>query len=312
MNQPKAFDIAYVHIAVDDMDRMAAFLNRFGMAASTLKTSDDGRAVLYSRGAGGAPYQHIAETGDNRFIGFGFEFERQQDLDALAQMEGASKVEDIDAPGGGKRVRFTDPNGYQVAAIQGWRRMAPNEPQQRPPINTGSDQPRLGEPVCLQTRPSQVKRLGHCVLRVKDFRASEAWYKERFGLISSDEIYAGEESNVIGAFMRCDRGDIPVDHHSLFLLQAPEPGLQHAAFEVHDWDDLMLGHDELEQGGYTHQWGVGKHILGSQVFDYWHDPFGNVMEHFTDGDLFDNTRPPGLAPVTSLLAVQWGARLQHG
>ena len=103
---------------------------------------------------------------------------------------------------------------------------------------------------------------------------------------------------------------VAVDHHTLFLLQGPGSGLQHAAFEVHDWDDLMLGHDALEGGGYSHHWGVGKHILGSQVFDYWHDPFGNTMEHFTDGDLFDNTREPGLAAVQSLLAVQWGDRMQ--
>jgi hypothetical protein len=27
--------------------------------------------------------------------------------------------------------------------------------------------------------------------------------------------------------------------------------------------------------------------LGSQVFDYWKDPNGFTMEHFTDGDLFN-------------------------
>ena len=33
-----------------------------------------------------------------------------------------------------------------------------------------------------------MKRLGHCVLNVKNFSESEAWYKSRFGLITSDEI----------------------------------------------------------------------------------------------------------------------------
>lgn len=28
--------------------------------------------------------------------------------------------------------------------------------------------------------------------------------------------------------------------------------------------------------------------LGSQVFDYWWDPDGFRMEHYTDGDLYDN------------------------
>ena len=305
----RAIDIAYVHVAVDDLDRMAEFLGRFGMT-STRDTDADGRAVLYSSGTDGAPYQHIAETGEPRFVGVGFEIENPEDLEALAGMPGASAIEDVARPGGGRRVRFTDPNGNEVTAIQGWQRAGSSDPQQRPPINTGTARQRLREPVRLEPRASQVKRLGHCVLFVKDFRESEAWYKERFGFLTSDAIHAGPEENVIGAFMRCDRGDMPVDHHTLFLLQAPGTGMQHAAFEVHDWDDLMLGHDALEEGGYTHNWGIGKHILGSQVFDYWHDPFGNVMEHFTDGDLFDSAQPPGLSPVQSLLGVQWGARMQ--
>ena len=304
----KAIDIAYVHIAVDDLDAMSGFLACFGMTST--RDTHDGCAVLYSRGTDGAPYQHIAEVGEPGFVGVGFEVEHPEDLEALAEMPGASAIEDVNRPGGGRRVRFTDPNGYEVSALQGWERPAPSEPERRPPINTGNARVRLREPVRLEPRASQVKRLGHCVLFVKDFRESEAWYKERFGFLTSDAIHAGPRDNVIGAFMRCDRGRMPVDHHTLFLLQGPGSGLQHAAFEVHDWDDLMLGHDALEEGGYTHHWGVGKHILGSQVFDYWHDPFGNTMEHFTDGDLFDNTREPGLAAVQSLLAVQWGDRMQ--
>ena len=305
----KAIDIAYVHLAVEDLDRLSEFIVRFGMT-STQGTTDDGHAVLYSRGTDGVPYQHVAEQGENRFVGVAFEVERPEDLEALAAIPGASGIEDIRAPGGGRRVSFTDPNGYEVSAIQGWERTPPGAPRERPPINTGSARVRLREPVRLETRPSQVKRLGHCVLFVRDFRESEAWYKERFGFLTSDAIHAGPKENVIGAFLRCDRGDMPVDHHTLFLLQGPGTGMQHAAFEVHDWDDLMLGHDTLEAGGYRHNWGIGKHILGSQVFDYWHDPFGNVMEHFTDGDLFDSTQAPGLSPVESLLGVQWGARMQ--
>jgi hypothetical protein len=47
--------------------------------------------------------------------------------------------------------------------------------------------------------------------------------------------------------------------------------------------------------------------MGSQVFDYWKDPFGNELEHWTDGDLFTATDPPLKMPVSALLAVQWGA-----
>ena len=54
-------------------------------------------------------------------------------------------------------------------------------------------------------------------------------------------------------------------------------------------------------------WGVGRHIMGSQVFDYWKDPFGNELEHWTDGDLFTAADPPQKQPMSALLAVQWGS-----
>ena len=40
-----------------------------------------------------------------------------------------------------------------------------------------------------------------------------------------------------------------------------------------------------DRGLATTTTGVGRHVLGAQVFDYWRDPWGHVLEHFTDGDL---------------------------
>ena len=145
------------------------------------------------------------------------------------------------------------------------------------------------------------------MLRVRDFRVSEQWYKQRFGFLTSDEVEAAT-GVPLGAFMRCDRGDQPTDHHTLFLAQlSGKPGLLHGAFEVANLDDLMLGHQHLKSKGRQSAWGVGRHIMGSQVFDYWKDPFGNEVEHWTDGDLFTAADPPQIMPMSALLAVQWGS-----
>jgi len=53
-------------------------------------------------------------------------------------------------------------------------------------------------------------------------------------------------------------------------------------------------------------WGIGRHIQGSQIFDYWRDPDGFLVEHFADGDLFDNSLEPGWAPFTASGLAQWG------
>jgi len=111
----------------------------------------------------------------------------------------------------------------------------------------------------------------------------------------------------LGAFLRCDRGEQPTDHHTLFLLQAPKgPGFNHAAYEVADFDDLMRGHQRLKGAGRQAEWGVGRHILGSQVFDYWRDPWGHTLEHWTDGDLFTAADGSNIATVQDLMGVQWG------
>jgi catechol 2,3-dioxygenase-like lactoylglutathione lyase family enzyme len=144
------------------------------------------------------------------------------------------------------------------------------------------------------------------VLNVSNFRASERWYKDRFGFITSDEIQMSPEFS-IGAFFRCDRGDTPTDHHTLFLVQSPKgSGFNHAAFEVADIDDLMRGHQRLKDTGRHAEWGVGRHVLGSQVFDYWRDPWGHTLEHWTDGDLFTVADGSNTATLQDLLAVQWG------
>ncbi|MEM7282658.1 MAG: VOC family protein [Pseudomonadota bacterium] len=309
---PKAADIAYVRFRAPDLEVMRTFLQDFGLAVTEAK-SPDGSPVLYSRGTDPYPYLHVVEQGESQFLGVGFRMETLEDLEALQQLEGASALETLSEPGGGKRVRFVDPQGIEVDGVFGQTADETATPAQREPLNFAEQRNRLGVPVRLEAGPSKVKRLGHCVLFVEDFRTSEAWYKERFGFVNSDEIYVEDESNLIGAFMRCDRGDVAVDHHTLFLFQGGTPGtLQHAAFEVNDWDDVMLGHDYLKKKEYKPNWGIGKHILGSQVFDYWYDPYGNNVEHFTDGDLFDANRPTARHSIDVVRAVQWGAEIPHG
>ncbi|MBX9665566.1 MAG: VOC family protein [Novosphingobium sp.] len=209
-------------------------------------------------------------------------------------------------PGGGHIVRLVDPDGYRVEVVTGQEVRAPALPFTDPPRNTAAAKPRTRAPVRLASAPAHIQRIGHAVLRVRDFRRSEAWYKARFGLLTSDEVEAARDVP-LGAFLRCDRGDVPSDHHTLFLAQLPgPPGLLHAAFEIANLDDLMLGHQHLKAAGRKPAWGVGRHIMGSQIFDYWLDPFGNELEHWTDGDLFTADDPPQKQTMQALLAVQWG------
>ena len=118
-----------------------------------------------------------------------------------------------------------------------------------------------------------MKRIGHGVLMTPKFRETVRWFRDTLGFVCSDDVYVGEQNNLIGSFNRCDRGDTYVDHHVFFCLNHEKTGLNHISFEVQDIDDVAMGHDYLAQfGKYEHMWGIGRHVLGSQVYDYWADP----------------------------------------
>ncbi|MFT3723255.1 MAG: VOC family protein [Hyphomonadaceae bacterium] len=300
MSVIKVEDIAHVRFGAPDIDAMKAFLLDFG-----LSPIEGAGETLYARGAGQSPFLHATSTGEPGFRALGLRASSLADLEKLAASEGA-EVRASDAPGGGYVVALHDPDGFRVEVVAGQAAAMPLGLPANPPHNDIYAQSRIREPLRLATGASTVVRLGHAVLEVRDFRASEAWYKSRFGFITSDEIEA-EPGFAIGAFMRCDRGDSPTDHHTLFLLQAPTaPRFNHAAFEVASFDDLMCGHDHLEKAGRKAAWGVGRHVLGSQIFDYWKDPWGHELEHWTDGDRFAVADGSRKATLHDLLNVQWG------
>jgi hypothetical protein len=257
------------------------------------------------RGLDEDPFLHITHQGAAGFLAAGFEAASMKDLETLAREEKVS-IDRLDGPGDGSLVRLTDPNGFHIEVVAGGRRVPRIKPAAPLPANDAFRTPRLNAPKRVARGPSHVKRLGHCVLHVKNFQVSEAWYKLRFGLITSDEINLETPERAFAAFLRCDRGQVPNDHHTLFLLGTGKPAFNHAAYQVVDFDDLMCGHDWLKEKGRRHEWGVGRHILGSQIFDYWRDPWGHTLEHWTDGDLLDAARGSRRATIQEALGTQWG------
>ncbi len=299
----KAVDVAYVRFSVPDLAKQLAFLKEFGL----IEVGEQAGAV-YLRGTSSAPFCYAVREGETAFAGFGIWAESLADLEAVAGHDGVP-VEPLDAPGGGWLARLTDPDGITVEVVAGQTMADPLPIPQAITWNEGQGHQRIARFRRTAIGPSTVQRLGHVLLSVSDYRTSEAWYKERFGLLISDEISPAPDV-AIGAFMRADRGETPHDHHTVAVFQGAGPiGLMHSAFEVLGLDDLMAGHDHLKAGGFTPNWGIGRHILGSQVFDYWRDPHGFEIEHWTDGDQLRASDGGGSAGMDVVLGVQWGMQM---
>jgi Glyoxalase/Bleomycin resistance protein/Dioxygenase superfamily len=156
--------------------------------------------------------------------------------------------------------------------------------------------------------PAHVQRLEHVVLQTTKYLEALNWYLDNLGMIVSDFLYfpGQRDRGPAMSFIRCDRGATPADHHTLAMALGPQNRYVHSAYQVCDLDALAAGGQYLADHGYFRSWGIGRHIQGSQLFDYWRDPDGFMVEHFTDGDMFDSTLEPGWAPFTASGLAQWG------
>ncbi len=300
---PKAVDVSHVIYQATDLDRMESFLRDFGLVRGG---REDG--VLYMRGTGPAPYIHMTRQGEtSRFIGGAFRVASMADLDVLAKLKGSSAVAPIEAPGGGFAVQMTTPDGVEIHAVCGIE-AAPALPMRDPyRFNAASAKTRRNAILRPKREPCPVLRLGHFVLRVSRHDETVAWFREQFELLPTDYFCVpGDESRVVGTFLHCNRGAEFVDHHSLLIIEAKETGVHHSSFEVQDFDAVMASHDYLEQHGYRLDCGVGRHLIGSQIFDYWFDPFGFRLEHYTDGDVVNDAFTPGRFAGTADQTTQWG------
>jgi catechol 2,3-dioxygenase-like lactoylglutathione lyase family enzyme len=300
----KVTDLAYGRLRAPDLDEMEEFLTHFGMVRAERTPT-----ALYMRGTDPPHHLHVTEKGDPGFVGFAYYAASLDDLKRVAKAPGASGIESIDEPGGGKRVRLKEPNGYQIEVVYGIKKL-PRIPVKTQPLNLGHDAlKRAGVLMRIHQGPSRVKRIGHGVMAAPDVRKTVDWFRETLGFIGSDDVYAGAKDNIIGSFNRCDRGKEYVDHHVFFCIRNERAGLNHLSFEVADLDDVFTGHEYLTRlGKYEHMWGLGRHLLGSQVYDYWADPWGRVHEHWSDTDRLNVKNGSNLISAEAGLLSQWGER----
>lgn len=296
----KVLDLAWVAFEKPDLDRAETFARDFGFSVAE-RTADQ----LRLRGTlPGTDAVVIRRGPQSRFTGPVFQAADRSDLERLARHAGA-RVRPLGPDRPGSVVELTDPSGIPVSVVHGADVHRPLPDQAALTLNTGTP---ARHRVNAAQRPARVQRLGHVVLQTPRFLAALDWYLDTLGLIVSDFLFIPEQRELgpTMAFMRCDRGSTPADHHTLAMHLGPGRGYVHSAYQVTDLDALAAGGEYLAERGYRRAWGIGRHVQGSQLFDYWRDPDRLMVEHFADGDLFDSSLEPGWAPMTASGLAQWG------
>ncbi|KAJ4263293.1 hypothetical protein NW762_006111 [Fusarium torreyae] len=335
----KVVRLVSVHYQHPDLDKASQFLKDFGFIEVQ---REDKR--IYFGGYGRDPYLYIAEQAPSSrraFLGATWAVDAADDLAKASALPGASQILDAEGPGGGKKVTIPDPNGFTVTFILGQTlkdiqddkatRILNDEKQL---ANKAVEKLRRGQCLRFGNGPSPVHKLGHYGYFVpKDnFQKTFEWYTNIINIVPSDAVFDPETGDDSTCFMHIDLGQTFTDHHASTRFQRNDicmltdiksfflganPNIQkafvhHSSFEVNDMDTQALGHKWLQDKGYTNCWGIGRHVLGSQIFDYWFDTSGNILEHYSDGDLVNENTPFTRTPEAPDSLHIWGPNVPLG
>lgn len=219
--------LAHVHYQHPDLTKAATFLNDFGL---TCVHKEEGR--IYFAGYGVDPFCYIAEQSPEnkrKFLGGTWLLASEEDLHLATSHPQASKIQSLDAPGGGQKVSITDPNGATVNFIFGQQlrektqdnSITRDKDTPTPQLNSAYQKPRQGHWRRFDAGPSPVHKLGHY-----GYMVPEAKYKETFDFYTSlmnlkptDSVFHPETQEDKTCFMHIDLGKQFTDHHVSTIVQ---------------------------------------------------------------------------------------------
>ena len=85
-----------------------------------------------------------------------------------------------------------------------------------------------------------------------------------------------------------------IEHHSIAIVDVGRGGgLDHYSYDLGSWEDFKTWADRLTDLGVPVRWGPGRHGPGNNLFNYFIDPFGIVIEYTAEVEQVDESYRPG-------------------
>lgn len=239
------------------------FFGTFGLAVERIAEGLDLRAGDGHRWARVLPAAHKSMA----YLSFNC---YEQDFAAIeAKVKAAGASLDAAAPGcvAGDGIWFRDPDGNLLQVRVGAKCMpddkSPLVSEQVPANARGANtRATLGT-----VRP---RRLSHVLLFTPDTARAVGFYGKALGLKLSDKA-----ADII-AFTHAPHGS---DHHLVAFVKSGAKGWHHASWEVASLDEVGRGAAQMAAAGFSKGWGTGRHVLGSNYFNYVEDPWGSFCEY---------------------------------
>jgi len=258
MMNTKVVGLRGVELGVTHLDRAAAFYSCVWGLDPVLSEGD----TIHLR-ANGSEHHVVTlrERPRASLLGVHFAASDRVAVEALHQKAKGFGATVTSAPaelprsaGGGYGFQFKSPDGHV--------------------FNVSSDVAR--HPNVANDRSKPIK-LSHVVLNSAKIEEQTNFFIDMLGFRLSD-------STDMMDFVRCSS-----DHHSIAMARGDGPSLNHMAYELASIDGLMRGAGRLKSSGFNTEWGVGRHGPGNNVFSYFVEPNGFVVEYTTEVQQVDET-----------------------
>ena len=256
MTNARVTGLRSIELGVTDLDQSAAFYSCLWGLEPVISTGD----TIHLRG--NSSEHHVVtlrERPKPGMLGVHFAATDRNAVDELhAKAKGfgadvSSAPVDLPADaGGGYGFQFHTPEGHV--------------------LNISADVAQ--HPNVINDRSKPLK-LSHVVLNSAKIDQQTAFFIDLLGFRLSDKTDMMD-------FVRCC-----ADHHSVAFARANGPSLNHMAYEVASIDGLMRGAGRMKQNGFSIEWGVGRHGPGDNVFSYFVEPNGFVVEYTTEVEQVD-------------------------
>ena len=196
----------------------------------------------------------------------------------------------------GQGLWLNDPEGFPMQLVVA-PKVSPSAktlPTPRPVVAAGQG----AAPSRSQTQQVRPRYLSHILRFSPDVTNLVRFYDDVLGLKLSDH------SGDIIAFLHTPHGS---DHHLIAFAKSHAVGLHHSSWDVGSIDEVGIGTEQMRTAGWGQGWGVGRHVLGSNYFNYVRDPWGSYCEYTCDIDFIpaDLDWPAADHPPADSLYV-WG------
>ncbi len=255
-------------IFVPDLDRARGFYERFGLRVTEARNGLDLRASASDHVWGRV---HEGRSKRLSHVTFGCYADDLAALRGTIERAGG-KLADPPADEGGNGIWFRDPYGVLVE-LGVSEKVSPDRKSEiafkTSPAMTRGAMYRDDAPV---TRP---RRMSHVLLFQPDVLGAVDFYGRALGVKLSDHSGDGI------AFMHGIHGS---DHHMIAFAKSDRSGYHHSSWDVGSVEEVGLGAMQMADAGFTHGWGLGRHVLGSNYFHYVQDPWGSFAEYSADID----------------------------